>query len=65
MPDGSKVIDCRVRFLRSNPELLAYARLHAHAAGRSVDELLVETALRVAPLPPPSVRVSAPRLVAR
>lgn len=41
------VIDASLRFARSNPEVLAYARLAAARTRRSVDELLLEAVERV------------------
>jgi hypothetical protein len=41
------VIDAAVRFLRSNPELLAYAQSAAAAGGMSVEALLTGTVARV------------------
>ena len=40
------VIDAAVRFLRSNPALLAYARSNAAETGMTVDQLLAETVRR-------------------
>jgi len=34
------LIDASVRFLRTNPELVAYAQSAAQSAGRSVEQLL-------------------------
>ncbi len=55
MTSEVKVIDTAVRFLRTNPELIAYARAAAPSTGRSVDELLaaaVERARSVEQLVP-------------
>jgi hypothetical protein len=41
------VIDAAVRFLRSNPEILAYAQRSAAAGGMSVEALLTDTVARV------------------
>ena len=41
------VIDAAVRFLRSNPQVLAYAQAGAAANGVSVEALLTETVTRV------------------
>ena len=40
------VIDAAVLFLRSNPALLAYARVSAAETGMTVDQLLEETVRR-------------------
>lgn len=44
---SGSVIDASLRFARSNPEVLAYARVAAARTGRSVDQLLVEAVERV------------------
>ena len=44
MAERGKLIDASVRFLRTNPELLAYAQSAAQSTGRSIDELLREDA---------------------
>jgi len=41
------VIDASIRFLRTNPELLAYARASAPGTGLSVDEILRDAVTRV------------------
>jgi hypothetical protein len=41
------VIDAAVRFLRTNPELVAYARSEAAAAGQSVEALLADAVARI------------------
>ena len=46
MTADTKVIDAAVRFLRTNPLLLAYAQSEAAASGLSVDELLRDTVAR-------------------
>ena len=43
----ARIIDAAVRFLRTNPELVAYARRAAPQAGRSVDELLADAVARL------------------
>jgi len=40
MTSEGRVIDVAVRFLRTNPELIAYAHGAAPGAGKSVQELL-------------------------
>jgi hypothetical protein len=40
------IIDAAVRFLRSNPEVLAYAQRSAAAGGMSVEALLNDTVAR-------------------
>ena len=47
MSDANNVIDARLRFARSNPELLAFAQQAAPGAGRGVDELLRDAIARV------------------
>ena len=47
MSDTANVIDAAVRFARSNPELVAYARAEAPRAGRSVEQLLRDAIERV------------------
>ena len=41
------VIDAAVRFLRSNPRVLAYAQTGAAASGVSVETLLTDTVARI------------------
>ena len=48
MAETAKIIDATVRFLRTNPELLACAQTGAARTGRSVDELLADAARRYA-----------------
>jgi hypothetical protein len=45
-PEG-RVIDAAVRFLRTNPELIAYAHGAAPGAGMSVQELLEDAVARI------------------
>ena len=40
MTSEGRVIDAAVRFLRTNPDLIAYAHGAAPGAGKSVQELL-------------------------
>jgi hypothetical protein len=47
MEPQSVVIDAAVRFLRSNPEFLAYAQRSAASSGVSVEALLTDTVARV------------------
>ena len=47
MSGRATVIDAAVRFARTNPELMAYAREAAARTGRSVDELLLDAVQRV------------------
>ena len=47
MSHEAVVIDAGVRFARSNPEVLAYARNAAAELGRSVDDLLRDAVHRV------------------
>lgn len=47
MNGGAVVVDAAVRFARSNPELVAYARVAAAATGRSVDDLLLDAIERL------------------
>ncbi|MBV9101070.1 MAG: hypothetical protein JOZ46_11160 [Candidatus Dormibacteraeota bacterium] len=46
MDTDCTVIDAAVRFLRTNPELVACARAGAEGTGLSVEELLAETVRR-------------------
>ena len=39
-PMDGTIIDAAVRFARSNPEVMRYARIAAPRTGRSVDDLL-------------------------
>ena len=48
MNEGARIIDATVRFLRTNPKLVAYARSAAGGTGRTVDELLADAARRYA-----------------
>ena len=60
MASTSNVIDAAIRFARTNPELVAYARAAAPRAGRSVDQLLREAIERVrAELEEPAPREQA------
>jgi hypothetical protein len=45
-PEG-RVIDAAVRFLRTNPELIAYAHGAAPGTGMSVQELLEDAVARI------------------
>ncbi|TME49292.1 MAG: hypothetical protein E6I55_02440 [Chloroflexi bacterium] len=47
MAERGMLIDASVRFLRTNPELLAYAHSAAQSTGRSIDELLRDAVSRV------------------
>lgn len=47
MEPQAVVIDAAVRFLRSNPQMLAYAQAGAAANGVSVEALLADTVARV------------------
>jgi hypothetical protein len=47
MADTTNIVDAAVRFLRTNPELLAYATAEAARNGLSVDALLCNTVARV------------------
>ena len=47
MDPDANVIDASLRFARSNPELLAYARAAAAQTGRGVDDLLQDAIDRV------------------
>jgi hypothetical protein len=44
--DGA-VIDAAVRFLRTNPEVMAYLTRAAPGCGRSVDAILADTVRRL------------------
>jgi len=46
MNSTSNVIDAAVRFLRTNPDLVAFATAEAVHCGTSVDALLQQTAAR-------------------
>lgn len=48
MPRNARVIDASLRFLRTNPQLVAYAHAASAQTGRSVDELLLDAASRCA-----------------
>ena len=54
MTSEGRVIDVAVRFLRTNPELIAYAHGAAPGAGKSVQELLEDAValIRSVPLRP-------------
>jgi len=47
MPNNAVIIDAATRFLRSNPELLAFARRGAGETGQPVEDLLADTVRRV------------------
>jgi hypothetical protein len=47
MPHDAKIIDAAVRFLRTNPQLLAHAQSAAPSTGCSVEQLLHDAVLRV------------------
>lgn len=47
MAERGMLIDASVRFLRTNPQLLAYAQSAAQSTGRSIDELLRDAVSRV------------------
>jgi hypothetical protein len=47
MPQNAAIIDGATRFLRSNPELLAFARRGADETGQPVDQLLADAVRRV------------------
>lgn len=47
MADQGKLIDASVRFLRTNPVLVAYAQSAAQSTGRSVEQLLHDAVMRV------------------
>ena len=47
MTSEGRVIDAAVRFLRTNPELIAYADRAAPGAGMSVQELLEDAVARI------------------
>ena len=47
MPHNAVIIDAATRFLRGNPELLAFARRGAGETGQSVEDLLADTVRRV------------------
>jgi hypothetical protein len=47
MPQNAAIIDAATRFLRSNPELLAFARRGAGETGQPVDELLTDAVRRI------------------
>jgi hypothetical protein len=46
MVSRGRVIDAAVRFLRNNPELVAFAQAAAPVTGRSVEELLADAVER-------------------
>jgi hypothetical protein len=43
----ARIIDAAVRFMRTNPELVAYARSAAPQVGLSVDEILSDAVRRL------------------
>jgi hypothetical protein len=45
--DEGRVIDAAVRFLRTNPELVAYAHGAAPGVGMTVQELLEDAVARI------------------
>jgi hypothetical protein len=47
MPENAVIIDAATRFLRGNPELLAFARRGAGETGQSVEDLLADTVRRI------------------
>lgn len=47
MLQNAAIIDAATRFLRSNPELLAFARRGAGETGQPVDELLTDAVRRI------------------
>ena len=47
MATNGHVIDAAVRFLRTNPELLAYARAAAPDTGMSVERILADAVRRL------------------
>ena len=47
MAERGTLIDASVRFLRTNPELLASAQSAAQSTGGSIDELLRDAVSRV------------------
>jgi hypothetical protein len=55
MPRHARIIDAAARFLRTNPELLAYARAAAPGSGMSVAELLEDAVARVRAAGPSAV----------
>jgi hypothetical protein len=59
MTQEAHIIDAAVRFLRSNPELLAYARSAAPVAGVSVEALLGSAVARMRAAAPSAVHAVA------
>jgi hypothetical protein len=47
MTENAVIIDAATRFLRSNRELLQFARRGAGETGRSVEDLLVDAVVRI------------------
>ena len=47
MANDSVIIDAATRFLRGNPELLAFARRGADETGQGIDELLSDAVRRI------------------
>ena len=47
MTQNAVIIDAATRFLRSNPELLEFARRGAGETGQPVDDLLSDAVLRI------------------
>jgi len=47
MAAQARIIDAAVRFLRTNPDLLAYARSAAPSTGLSVDAILADAVRRL------------------
>jgi hypothetical protein len=47
MPQNAVIIDAATRFLRSNPELLQFARRGAGETGQIVEDLLTDTVRRI------------------
>ena len=47
MPQNAVIIDAATRFLRSNPELLQFARRGAGETGQGVEDLLTDAVRRI------------------
>jgi hypothetical protein len=60
----TRVIDCAVRFLRTNPEVMAYAASAAPATGLGIDAILADAVRRLRSSAEPEQPVAQKEVIA-